>query len=504
MQENPDAFDIAASLDRERRSNRVLRGPLHGIPFTVKDNIATADLMETTAGSWALLGSRSHRDATVVERLREAGAVLLGKATMSEWADMRSSSYSEGYSPRGGQCRSPYNLTVNPGGSSSGSAVGVASNAIAFSVGTETDGSGESMHVYTYIYRDPTNTAKVINPAMRNQIVGFKPTVGLTSRAGVIPESENQDSVGTFGRTVRDAVIPLDVMRGPDQRDTRSLKQSSNLKLPDGGFAGLLSTKEVLKGANFGIPSYSFWNATDGETRSLLMHVVHVLMAHGANVHEMTELDRYKELVSPNGWDWDFDANPAPGGEKMSSYTYIKVDFFNNIRDYLKSLRSSPMKSLQDIVDYNKRYAGSEGGFPQTHPAFPSGQDGLEASLATGGVKDNRYYKALLFRKISARNAIDAALRNKGLQLDGLLVPLEPGQSYQVAAQAGYPMITLPIGVHEESGMGIGLGIMQSAWKDGELVKWGSAIEDLLSCTKWKRTPPEWRGMLERNLPVPL
>lgn len=142
MQEKPDVVDIAMKLDEERRGNKTLRGPLHGIPFTIKDNIATNDSMETTAGSWALLCSRSHRDATVVERLRKAGAILLGKAAMSEWADMRSSNYSEGYSPRGGQCRSAYNLTVNPGGSSSGSAVGVAANVIAFSIGTETDGSG--------------------------------------------------------------------------------------------------------------------------------------------------------------------------------------------------------------------------------------------------------------------------------------------------------------------------------------------------------------------------
>lgn len=143
LQVNPDVLPIAASMDAER-ANGTVRGPLHGIPFAVKDNIATADNMETTAGSWALLGSIVPRDAYVVARLREAGAVLFGKATLSEWADMRSSDYSEGYSARGGQCRSPYNLTVNPGGSSSGSAVGVAANAIAFALGTETDGSGES------------------------------------------------------------------------------------------------------------------------------------------------------------------------------------------------------------------------------------------------------------------------------------------------------------------------------------------------------------------------
>jgi amidase len=164
MEVNPDMLDIAEALDLERAQGNV-RGPLHGIPFLVKDNIGTKDKMETTAGSWMLLGSVIPRDAHVVKRLRESGALLLGHATLSEWADMRSNFYSEGYSPRGDQCRSPYNLTTTPGGSSSGSAAAVAANLVTFALGTETDGS-------------------VINPAERNGIVGIKPTVGLTSRAG--------------------------------------------------------------------------------------------------------------------------------------------------------------------------------------------------------------------------------------------------------------------------------------------------------------------------------
>jgi amidase len=171
---NPDFLQIAASLDAERAAGTV-RGPLHGIPFMVKDNIATADKMETTAGSYALLGSIVPRDAHVVSKLRAAGALLFGKATLSEWADMRSNNYSEGYSARGGQARSPYNLTVTPGGSSSGSAAGVAANVFTFALGTETDGS-------------------VINPAERNGVVGIKPTVGLTSRAGSVLSSTDISS----------------------------------------------------------------------------------------------------------------------------------------------------------------------------------------------------------------------------------------------------------------------------------------------------------------------
>ena len=164
MEINPDLLDIAAALDLERAKGHV-RGPLHGIPFLVKDNIGTKDKMETTAGSWMLLGSVIPRDAHVVHRLREAGALLMGHATLSEWADMRTNSYSEGYSARGGQCRSPYNLTTTPGGSSSGSGSAVAANLVTFALGTETDGS-------------------VIDPAERNAVVGIKPTVGLTSRDG--------------------------------------------------------------------------------------------------------------------------------------------------------------------------------------------------------------------------------------------------------------------------------------------------------------------------------
>lgn len=234
---NPDVLEIATHLDAERRTGRV-RGPLHGIPFTVKDNIASKDRMQTAADSWALQGSIVPRDAQVVAKLREAGALLFGKATLSEWADMRSNNYSEGYSARGGQCRSSYNLTVNPGGSSSGSAVGVAANVFTFALGTETDGS-------------------VINPAERNAVVGIKPTVGLTSRAGVIPESTHQDTVGTFARTVRDATYVLDAIHGPDERDNYTSAQVG--KTPIGGYAQYLTDRYALKGATFGIPWDSFW-----------------------------------------------------------------------------------------------------------------------------------------------------------------------------------------------------------------------------------------------------
>lgn len=492
LQLNPDALAIAAQMDAERAAGRV-RGPLHGIPFTVKDNIATKDNLETTAGSWALLGSIVPRDAFVVKRLREAGAVLLGKATLSEWADMRSNSYSEGYSARGGQARSAYNLTVNPGGSSSGSAAGVAANAIAFSLGTETDGS-------------------VINPAERNAIVGIKPTVGLTSRSGVIPECEHQDTVGTFGRTVRDATYALDAIYGIDTRDNYTLAQES--KTQEGGFAQFLSNRTSLKGAVFGLPWKSFWVYADAEQQAILVSILDLIQSAGATIVNETEILDYETLVSNDGWDWDW--GTTRGRSNESEYTVVAVDFYNNIKSYLSELNNTDIKTLEDVVNFNYENDGSEGGYSYPDeggiPAFASGQDGFLASLATGGIRNETYWQALSFCQGKPRDGIDWALKGGDSEmpggrakLDGLLVPPDVGQTYQIAAQAGYPMITIPAGTHSNDGMPFGLAIMQTAWAEHELVRWASAIEDLQQRTEgWmhKRTLPEWGSYLRRNVPV--
>lgn len=282
MELNPDFLAIAAALDAERAAGKV-RGKLHGIPFLVKDNIASKDRMETTAGSWALLGSVVPRDAHVVKRLRKEGALLLGKATLSEWADMRSNVYSEGYSARGGQARSPYNLTLNGGGSSTGSAAAVAANLCMFALGTETDGS-------------------IISPSERNALVGIKPTVGLTSRAGVIPESSHQDTVGPLARTVRDAVYALDGIYGIDARDNYTQAQEG--KVPAGGYAQFLTNKAALKGAVFGLPWESFWVYASQEMQEKLLALVALIEGAGATVVNGTELPNYKTIVSPNGWNW--------------------------------------------------------------------------------------------------------------------------------------------------------------------------------------------------------
>ncbi|KAM3075124.1 hypothetical protein ACMFMG_007418 [Clarireedia jacksonii] len=481
MQINPEFLQIALALDYERKQGN-LRGPLHGIPFLVKDNIATKDKMETTAGSWMLLGSVVPRDAHVVKRLRESGAVLMGHSTLSEWADMRSNSYSEGYSARGGQCRSPYNLTVNPGGSSSGSAAAVGANLMSFALGTETDGS-------------------VINPAERNSLVGIKPTVGLTSRDGVIPESHNQDTVGCIAKTVRDATYCLDSIYGPDERDNYTLVQET----PSGGYAQFLSDKSALKGAKFGLPWLSFWKFVNDDQQEQLLNLISEIEAAGATIINGTEIPYWQTIISQDGWDWDY--GTTRGYPNESEYSYVKVDFYNDIVAYLANLNNTDIRTVKDIVQYNINNVGSEGGEPHVHPAFASGQDGFLASLATGGVMNETYWQALEFcHRTTREDGIDAALFNNGTNLDALLVPPDVGQTYQIAAQAGYPVITLPAGVSPIDGMPFGLALMGTAWSEKELVKYASAIEDLQNSLgdgfAQKRSSPRWLDYRSKNVPV--
>ncbi|EXJ81842.1 hypothetical protein A1O1_07907 [Capronia coronata CBS 617.96] len=484
LQWNPDAFTIAAELDAERAAGRV-RSRLHGIPFLVKDNIATKDQMDTTAGSWALVGSIVPRDAHVVAKARNAGALLLGHATLSEWADMRSTNYSEGFSARGGQARSPYNLTGNPGGSSSGSAVAVAANQAMFALGTETDGS-------------------VIDPAQRQNVCGIKPTTGLTSRAGVIPDTLHQDTIGTFGRTCRDAAYALDAIAGPDPRDNYTLAQIGNT--PEGGYAQFLTDKSALKGAVFGLPWETFWSLNDPEQNSHLMELLDLIQSAGATIINGTELPNADILISRKGFDGDY--GTTRGYPNESEYTVLKVDFYNNIATYLSELENTNIRSLEDIVQSNLDNLGSEGGLPGIHPAFYSGQDGLLNSLETKGVMDETYWQAVWFCKTVTAESLDAALNpfinGSHVKLDALLVPPDLGQSYQVSAQAGYPVITVPAGIGGPSAMPFGLALLGTKWGEGPLIHWASAIEDLqLSTdTPWKRTKPAWGDYMYRKLPV--
>lgn len=300
IETNPDALDIAAALDKERKDGKA-RGPLHGIPVLVKDvspntnlnegqhesantiqNMATADRMETTGGSWALLGCKVPKDAHIVHLLRKAGAVILGKTNLDEWAGMRSHDYSVGWSARGGQCRNAYSLNRSPGGSSSGSAVAVTANLVPLSFGTETDCS-------------------IISPGMLNGVVAIKPTVGLTSRGGVIPISETQDSTGPFGRTVADCARALDVIAGPDPDDKFSTvpdrRQASS-------YTDCLTDFKALKGAKFGLPMKRFWDAAPEPQRRVVEYALRQMRRAGAEIFEV-DLPCAEERLSENGeWDW--------------------------------------------------------------------------------------------------------------------------------------------------------------------------------------------------------
>lgn len=341
----------------------------------------------------------------------------------------------------------------------------------------------------------------VINPAQRNAVVGFKPTVGLTSRAGVIPESKHQDSVGTFGKTVHDAVYALDAIYGIDPRDNYTLAQEG--LTPKGGYAQFLADKDALKGAVFGLPWESFWALGDANQISQLLELVDLIKAAGATIINGTELPHYKKIVAPDGWNWDYGSTRGYANE--SEYTYIKADFYNNLRDYLAEVNNTNIKTVEDLVRFNADNFGSEGGFPGIHPAFGSGQDGLIASRDSKGIMNATYFEALQFCHRTTRDeGIDAALDHKNRTLDGLLVPPNVAQSIQIAAQAGYPVVTVPAGTDKISGMPYGLAIMNTAFSEASLVKYASAIEHLQksSGTKWQRSLPEWRGYLERNLPV--
>lgn len=327
----------------------------------------------------------------------------------------------------------------------------------------------------------------------------------------VVPESEHQDSVGTFGRTVRDAVYALDAIYGVDPNDNYTYAQEGNT--PSNSYLEYLTDQSALKDATFGIPWNSFWVYADEEQLNTLTELIGRIESAGATIINETEILDYESIVSPEGWDWDFQG--GLGYPNRSEFTVVKVDFYNNIKSYLSKLSNTDVRSLEDIIQYNVNNDGTEGGnpWPLGHPAFWSGQDSFEASLETQGVQDETYFQALNFTQSTTTQGIDHALNaysDGGQPLSGLLVPTAVGQTYQIAAQAQYPFITLPAGYHDQRGdhgMPYGLGIMQTMWAETELVRWGSAIEDLIrtdgNSIDVGRRRPRWLGYKERNLPVP-
>jgi amidase len=486
IETNPDALDIADKLDEERKNGHV-RTRLHGIPFIVKDNIATKDKMQTTAGCAALVGTIVPGDARIVTLLREAGAVLLGKANLSEFASMRASYYAEGYSSRGGQNRNPYNLAHHPGGSSSGSASSLASNMCAFSIGTETDGS-------------------IMFPADRNAVVGLKPTVGLISTVGVIPESPSMDTVGPFGRSVEDATIVLDIIHERHTTTDAHVDRLASTPVHNfypGPYTSWLSKKNVLKGARFGIPWKRVWerasqNAAKRLEYNSLMELIEKIEKAGALVVKVN-FPSAEEIISPGGWDWEF--GDGKTGSRLSEFEVVRTEFYRSLRSYLDRLEENEAKiySLEDVVTYNVQHTTQEGGVPGTHPAWPTGQDNFDKCLESKDWPEDVYLKALEYiRRKSRDEGIDAALRLEGDNLDGLLVPLQAdgGVACSVAAKAGYPMITVPVGINN-IGVPFGIGIIQTAFKEHLLVRYGSAIEDLVG----RRMRPRFLNLEADNYP---
>ncbi|HEY9423106.1 MAG TPA: amidase, partial [Thermoanaerobaculia bacterium] len=340
---NPEALEIAAALDVEHKKKGA-RGPLHGIPILLKDNIATADRMTTTAGSLALEGSIPSRDAFLAARLRAAGAILLGKANLSEWANFRSSRSSSGWSSRGGQCRNPYALDRNASGSSSGSAVAAAANLCAAAVGTETDGS-------------------IISPASSCGIVGIKPTVGLVSRSGVIPIAHSQDTAGPMARTVADAAVLLAAMIGVDERDEAT--KTGRGKALD--LATVLDP-EGLRGARIGV--YLPRSLDDNSlTNPVVANAIAAMKDRGATVIEGVEI-------------------PSAGKFGDSEYEVLLYEFKADLNRYLAALGpGAPIHSLQDAIDFNERHR------ERVMPYF--GQEIFLRAQKKGPLSEAAYKKAL-------------------------------------------------------------------------------------------------------------
>lgn len=446
---NPEALSIARELDRERREKGP-RGPMHGIPVLIKDNIDTADGMETTAGSLALLGSKPAKDAAVVERMRAAGAVILGKTNLSEWANFRSSRSTSGWSGRGGQTHNPYALDRNPSGSSSGSGAAVSANLAAVAVGTETDGS-------------------IVSPASCCGIVGLKPTVGLVSRSGIVPIAHSQDTAGPMARTVADAATLLGAMTGPDPADAatmaagaRVFKDYREFLDPDG-----------LKGARIGVMrsrAFNFGKALE----PILDGAVEAMREAGAEIVDPVEI-------------------PTLGETDDAEYEVLLYEFKADLEAYFAARPGAAVKTLDELAAWNLKNADRE------MPYF--GQETVERAAKKGPLTDKAYLDALAkCRELMRDKGIDAALAAH--KLDALVVLTNgpahmtdlvngdsfSGSSSSPAAVAGYPTITLPAGwVH---GLPVGVSLIGGAWKEPELIKLAFGLERALGARRAPRLLP--------------
>jgi amidase len=432
---NPDALSIADALDKERKNGKV-RGPLHGIPVLIKDNIDTADKMQTTAGALALQGNIAKQDSFVARKLREAGAVILGKTNLSEWANFRSSRSVSGWSSRGGQTKNPYVLDRSPCGSSSGSAVAVAANLCVVAVGTETDGS-------------------IACPASINGVVGIKPTVGLVSRAGIIPISKTQDTAGPFGRTVRDAAILLSALTGVDSKDPVTMESKDKTKKDYTQFLDA----NGLKGKRIGVEKTFLKHHESID--ALLAKALDQIRNLGATIVEVEFINEYNKL----------------GGDELKVLEY---EFKDGVNKYL-STANAKTKSLQDVINFNKQNE------VKAMPYFK--QELLDSCQKLNGL-DSKEYTEALGKSTGIRKFLDDLMQKN--QLHALCGPATGASwcidfvngdffsgygAYGPAAMAGYPSITVPMGSVND--LPIGLSFISTAYDEPNLISIGYAYEQV-------------------------
>ncbi|SOD03896.1 amidase [bacterium JGI 053] len=443
---NPDALAIADAMDAERRSGRV-RGPLHGVPVLIKDNIDTGDKMMTTAGSYALDGHPTPRDAFVAERLRAAGAVILGKTNLSEWANFRSTHASSGWSGRGGQVLNPYALDRSPCGSSSGSGAAIAANLAAIAVGTETDGS-------------------IVCPSSANSVVGIKPTMGLVSRSGIVPISHSQDTAGPMARTVADAATLLGVLAGIDPRDAATAASRGRAQADYTRFLD----PNGLKGARIGVAR-----------ERLFGYDPHADRVVNAAIEEMRRMGAV--IVDP--------ANiPNTGAYDGDEFTVLLYEFKADLNAYLATRGSTvQVHSLADIIAYNERDRARE------MPFF--GQELMHMAQEKGPLTEKAYVDARAKSlRMAGRQGIDAAMDAHRLDaivaptgsipwpIDVLLGDHGTGGSSTAAAVSGYPNITVPAGY--AFGLPVGVMFTGRAWSEPTLIKLAFAFEQ---GTKHRKPP---------------
>jgi amidase len=446
LETNPDALSIADALDRERKT-RGPRGPLHGIPILLKDNIDTADRMTTTAGSLALEGSIAAHDAFIARRLRDAGAILLAKTNLSEWANFRSTHSSSGWSGRGGQGKNPYILDRNPCGSSSGSGAGVSSNYSTVGVGTETDGS-------------------IVCPSATNGIVGIKPTLGLVSRSGIIPIAHSQDTAGPMARTVSDAAILLTVLAGVDTADSATLASRTHTRID---YTRSLDVNG-LRGARIGVARKKFFGYSDAAD-AVVNAAIDAMKKQGAVIVDPADI-------------------PTAGTFDDSEFDVLLYEFKADLNKYLAALPSSVrVRSLKDVIDFNERNRASE------MPYF--GQEIMLMAEKKGPLTEKKYLNALAKNHLKSRTqGIDAVM--KKYRLDAIIAPTGSpawttdmvngdhfsGASATPAAVAGYPNINVPAGF--SFGLPVGISFMGGAWSEPTLIRIAFAFEQ---ATHHRRPP---------------